>query len=116
MADEPVSALDVSVQAQVLNLLQDLQQKFGVSFLLIGHDLAVVNHLCDEVVVLYQGKSWSAGHRPICSTTRSTPYTQALVAAVPHVQPGGPVRGAWLRRGDGIGQPVGLAKAAAEVA
>ena len=88
MADEPVSALDVSVQAQVLNLLQDLQQKFGVSFLLISHDLAVVNHLCDEVVVLYQGQIVERGAPSDLFHHAQHPYTQALVAAVPHVQPG----------------------------
>nr|HRL55544.1 ATP-binding cassette domain-containing protein [Acidovorax temperans] len=88
VADEPVSALDVSVQAQVLNLLQDLQQKFGVSFLLISHDLAVVNHLCDEVVVLYQGQIVERGAPSDLFHHAQHPYTQALVAAVPHVQPG----------------------------
>ncbi|WP_298212658.1 ATP-binding cassette domain-containing protein [Acidovorax sp.] len=88
VADEPVSALDVSVQAQVLNLMQDLQQEFGITYMLISHDLAVVNHLCDEVVVLYQGRIVERGSPAELFHHAQHPYTQALVAAVPQVQPG----------------------------
>ena len=88
VADEPVSALDVSVQAQVLNLMQDLQQQFGITYLLISHDLAVVNHLCDEVVVLYQGRIVERGAPAELFQNAQHPYTQSLVAAVPQVQPG----------------------------
>ena len=77
----------MSVQAQVLNLMQDLQQQFGITYMLISHDLAVVNHLCDEVVVLYQAASWSAARRANCSATRSTRHTQSLVGAVPQCSP-----------------------------
>ena len=88
VADEPVSALDVSVQAQVLNLMQDLQQQFGITYMLISHDLAVVNHLCDEVVVLYQGRIVERGAPAELFRNAQHPYTQSLVAAVPQVQPG----------------------------
>ena len=88
VADEPVSALDVSVQAQVLNLMQDLQQEFGITYMLISHDLAVVNHLCDEVVVLYQGRIVERGSPGELFRNAQHPYTQSLVGAVPQVQPG----------------------------
>ncbi|EHL22588.1 ABC transporter-like protein [Acidovorax sp. NO-1] len=88
VADEPVSALDVSVQAQVLNLMQDLQQQSGITYMLISHDLAVVNHLCDEVVVLYQGRIVERGAPGELFRNAQHPYTQALVGAVPQVQPG----------------------------
>ncbi|RZM03342.1 MAG: ABC transporter ATP-binding protein [Variovorax sp.] len=84
VADEPVSALDVSVQAQVLNLMQDLQQREGISFLLISHDLAVVNHLCDDVVVLLEGKIVEAGPPERLFRDAQHPYTRRLLEAVPH--------------------------------
>jgi len=87
VADEPVSALDVSVQAQVLNLMQDLQQQFGVSYLLISHDLAVVNHLCDEVCVLHRGLVVERGAPAQLFAHAEHPYTQALLAAVPRAEP-----------------------------
>jgi ABC-type oligopeptide transport system ATPase subunit len=98
VADEPVSALDVSVQAQVLNLMQDLQQQFGISYLLISHDLAVVNHLCDEVCVLYRGLVIERGTPRQLFSHAEHPYTQALLAAVPRAEPP-PVAGVRVTEG-----------------
>ena len=83
VADEPVSALDVSVQAQVLNLMQDLQDQFNVTYLFISHDLAVVDLVCDEVIVLYQGRVVEQGSPDALFRAAAHPYTRALMDAVP---------------------------------
>jgi peptide/nickel transport system ATP-binding protein len=83
VADEPVSALDVSVQAQVLNLMQDLQDEFGVTYLFISHDLSVIDLVCDEVLVLKDGRVVEQGHPDDLFQHPKHPYTQRLVAAVP---------------------------------
>jgi peptide/nickel transport system ATP-binding protein len=87
VADEPVSALDVSVQAQVLNLMQDLQAEFGITYMLISHDLGVVHHLCEDVAVLWQGRIVEQGPPDKLFRAAEHPYTQALVAAVPKAEP-----------------------------
>ncbi|CAN5426379.1 ATP-binding cassette domain-containing protein [soil metagenome] len=86
VADEPVSALDVSVQAQVLNLLRDLQDEYGVTYVLISHDLAVMNYLCDEIAVMYLGRIVEQGTPDDLYRHSAHPYTRALLEAVPRTR------------------------------
>ncbi|ROO86995.1 peptide/nickel transport system ATP-binding protein/oligopeptide transport system ATP-binding protein [Actinocorallia herbida] len=87
ICDEPVSALDVSVQAQVINLLQDMRERLGLSVLFIAHDLAVVRQLCERLVVLDQGRVAETGDRDQIYGAPAHPYTQALLAAIPLPDP-----------------------------
>ena len=100
IADEPVSALDVSIQAQVLNLMKDLQDEFRISYIFISHDLAVVQHLSDRVAVMYLGKILELATDYEIYNNPQHPYTEALLSALPIADPALKKRGKIILKGD----------------
>ncbi|MEQ2525726.1 ABC transporter ATP-binding protein [Robertmurraya yapensis] len=87
IADEPVSALDVSVQAQVLNFMQDIQKELGLTYLFISHDLGVIKHMCDEIGIMYKGRYVESGTKEDIFNNPQHIYTKRLVAAIPDINP-----------------------------
>ncbi len=87
IADEPVSALDVSVQAQVLNFMRDIQKELGLTYLFISHDLGVVKHMCDEIAIMYRGRYVEQGTRDDIFENPQHIYTKRLLAAIPDINP-----------------------------
>ncbi|MBK3496829.1 ABC transporter ATP-binding protein [Viridibacillus sp. YIM B01967] len=87
IADEPVSALDLSVQAQVLNFMKDIQEEFGLSYLFISHDLGVVKHMCDHISIMYKGRFVETGRREDIYQDPQHIYTQRLLSAIPNIEP-----------------------------
>lgn len=90
ICDEPVSALDISIQAQVINLFKDLQQEFGLTYIFISHDLSVVRHIADKVLVMYLGKIVELNTKKRLFDNPSHPYTKALLASTPVIHKDGP--------------------------
>jgi len=87
ICDEPVSALDVSIQVQVIKLMQKLQKEFNLTYLFIAHDLAVVDYFCDRIVIIYLGRIMEIANRDIIATEPKHPYTKALISAIPYPDP-----------------------------
>ena len=87
VCDEPTSALDVSIQSQILNLLRDLQEEFGLAYLFISHDMAVIHHLCDRIAVMHAGKIVETGPRDAVVHDPQHDYTRRLLSAVPEIDP-----------------------------
>ena len=105
ICDEPVSALDVSIQAQILNLLKELQQKLGLTYIFITHDLAVVNHISDEIMVMYLGQTVEKAPSEELFSNPVHPYTKALLSAIPIPKVGGPKRERILLKGE-VSSPI----------
>jgi peptide/nickel transport system ATP-binding protein len=93
IADEPVSALDLSIQAQIINLLMDLKSSYNLAFIFIAHDLSVVRHVSDRIAIMYLGRIVEIGSRDDIFSSFLHPYTEALISAIPRIRPdGGPAR------------------------
>ena len=90
VCDEPVSALDVSIQAQVINLMQDIKKEFNLTYMFISHDLRIIKHFCNRVMVMYLGNVVEIGTKEAVYEKRRHPYTQALLSAIPNVKAKGP--------------------------
>src|SRR5690606_29376391 len=98
--DEPVSALDLSIQAQVINLLEDIQDRLEISYIFIAHDLSVVRHMSDRVAVMYLGRMAEIGAEHEVYGGARHPYTKALLSAEPNLNPGAPPRQRILLNGE----------------